>query len=68
MAVPPYTCVNCGHPARPNHTMAAPHACTDVVYPVVCDCEAYGYPPGVEASQFEGGGGSSGGGGASGGW
>lgn len=66
MPCPPYVCESCGHPACPNHAMANPHPCNNAGQE--CPCEAYVYPPGIEASQYEGGGGSGGGGGSSGGW
>jgi uncharacterized membrane protein YgcG len=66
MTCPPFNCVGCGHPACDDggfvHGQADPHACSR------CSCAAYVYPPGVEESEFEGGGGQSGGGGSSGSW
>lgn len=68
MPCPPYNCDGCGHPACNGtlwvHGQASPHVCNTRD----CGCQAYVYPAGVEASDFEGGGGSSGGGGASGSW
>lgn len=68
MPCPPFGCTNCAHPACDDggfvHLQASPHPCTEMD----CPCESYGYPPGVEVSEYEGGGGSGGGGGASGGW
>lgn len=46
------------------HEPQAPHPIEDPAHP----CEAYVWPEGVDASQFQGGGGGFGGGGATGGW
>jgi uncharacterized membrane protein YgcG len=58
---PPCSRENCKAPAC-SHEVAEPHASP------ATSCEAYLFPEGMNASNFEGGGGGFGGGGASGGW
>jgi hypothetical protein len=58
---PPCSRENCGAPAC-SHEVAEPHATP------ATNCEAYLFPEGMNASNFQGGGGGFGGGGASGGW
>ena len=58
-------CTRCSQAACDHDAEPATHPVTD---PEKVECEGYQFPPGMDASDFEGGGGSSDGDGSSGGW